>query len=93
MSSTPPSEVAVLDHDIRLIHEACQRSMDEHPITIANADDRRYYIIVGDLWRKHVDHCEGVAVLLARGLIDSATVVNRAVYESAIMLLYLMTVG
>jgi len=45
------------------------------------------------LWQKHVNHCHGVALLLAQGLFDPATVLSRAAYETAITLTYLRTIG
>jgi hypothetical protein len=88
-----PNEVALLHHDVMLIHQACQQCAREHVIDADSWDTGRYYAIAGDLWQKHVNHCQGVAILLSKGLFDSALVVNRAAYETAITLTYLMTVG
>lgn len=91
--SQPPTEVALLHHDVLLIHQACQRASRDHVIDADTWDQGRYFAIAGDLWQKHVNHCQGVAFLLGQGLSDSAMVVGRAAYETAISLLYLMRVG
>jgi Family of unknown function (DUF5677) len=87
-----PSEVLLLQHDVLLIHDACQQLARERVIE-AKAGEGRFYRIAGDLWQKHVNHCQGVALLLGQGLFDSAVVVNRAAYETAITLTYLRRVG
>ena len=53
----------------------------------------RYFSIASDLWQKHVNYCQSVGLLLSTGLYDSAMVVGRAAYETAITLTYLITVG
>jgi Family of unknown function (DUF5677) len=87
------SEVLLLQHDVRIIHAACQQAAREHVIDVKNHAEFRYYKIAADLWQKQINHCAGVSVLLAAELFDSAVVVNRAAYETAIALVYLMTVG
>jgi len=61
----------------------CQQAAQEHVIEANSWSEGRYFAIAGDLWQKHVNHCQGVASLLALGLFDSALVVNRAAYEPA----------
>jgi hypothetical protein len=94
MSKPPdtPSEVLLLHHDVLLIHQACQQLARDHVVE-AKLDEGRFFRIAGDLWQQHVNHCQGVAVLLRQGLFDSAMVVSRAAYETAIALTYLRTVG
>jgi hypothetical protein len=92
MSVDAPSEVSLLDHDVYQIHQACQRLAREHIIEM-NPGEGRFFRIAADLWQKHINHCQGVAVLLRQGLFDSAMVIARAAYETAIALTYLRTVG
>ncbi len=93
MSSQQVAEVGLLHHDVLLIHQACQRASRDHVIDADTWDQGRYFAIAGDLWQKHVNHCQGVVFLLSHGLFESAVVVGRAAYETAITLMYLMTVG
>lgn len=88
-----PTEVEWLLHDVRLIHAACQRTSAEQVGDLPTLDHGRYVAIAGDLWQKLVNHCQAVGILLSAGLFDSALIVNRAVYEATINLIYLMTVG
>jgi Family of unknown function (DUF5677) len=90
---THPSEVQLLLHDVLQIHRVCEEKAKTHVIDADTWDAGRYYAIAGDLWQKHVNHCQGVALLLGSGLFESAIVVGRAAYETAITLVYLMTVG
>src|SRR5882672_10009581 len=80
--------------DVQVLLRRRRAALPEVPGTQLSEEDRRrafeadswnagrYYAIAGDLWQKHVNHCQDVSILLSKGLFDSAVVVNRAAYFS-----------
>ncbi len=87
------SQVSLLAQDTELVLRAGKLAADSHVLPAPTPHHERYLIVVGDLWDKQIAHSRGIALLLGNGFYDSALVVARGMYETAINLVYLMSIG
>lgn len=91
--STPPSEVVLLARDAELVSAEGKLAADRHTLHAPTPGHERYLVVVADLWSRQLAQSRSVAMLLEVGLYDSARVLARAAYETAIDLAYLITIG
>ena len=82
-----------LERDARLVIRLLSEELKQQPLESPTGDHGNYFAVTGDLWRKLVEHCLNVALLLAWGGFGSVIVVHRAAYEVAINLIYLIKQG
>lgn len=90
---TEPSQIALLLQDVDLVTKSSRLAAEARVVSVSSTEHERYVVVVGDLWSKQTAHSRGVGILLQAGLYDSAKVLARAAYETAITLLYLIRIG
>jgi hypothetical protein len=88
-----PQSLVFLEGDVAFIRGNHQELAIKHAPKNPTPDEAFYLRVAVSLWFTLVDHCDAITLLLRHGFLDSASSVNRSAYETAIHLIYLVTVG
>lgn len=86
-------QVQALLHETVHAPAALAEVLRRNPVNAPTGDTGNYFAITGDLWRRCAEHCRSVALLLDLGGWGPAIVVNRAAYEVAVNLMYVVNHG
>jgi len=94
MSTIPaPPSLRLLETDLAFIMGNHEAQVTAHAPHNPTPDEVFYLRAAISLWLTLVEHCDAITLLLRHGFLDSASSVNRSAYETAIHLVYLVTVG
>ena len=94
MNTIPaPPSLRLLEADLAFIMRNHQDLVIKHAPKNPTPDEVSYLRVAVSLWLTLTEHCNAITLLLRHGFLDSAKAVNRSAYETAIHLVYLVTVG
>jgi hypothetical protein len=85
--------LTLLQQDLAFILTNHQSLVAANAMRNPTPDEERYVSTALALWYTLLEHCKAITVLLREDLVGSANVVHRSAYETAIHLVYLVTVG